>query len=297
MKRLAIIIAGFLLSGSLFAQTDSTNNQSDTVRVGNFVIIKKNKGNSSSSNDDNSNRRNVWNDWDRNFDLKIMRRPREKRNISTNWWIMDLGFANFRDQTNYAAAQASGYFRTLRPADGPVNENSFKLNNVKSSNVNIWIFMQKVNVVKHVVNLKYGLGLEMYNFRYDSRLSYRKDPTPFVYNDSISFSKNKLYAGYLTVPFMLNINTSPNSRRGFSFSAGMSAGYLIGSRNKQKSSERGKQKSPGDFNLNPFRVAAIGEVGLGPIRLYGTYSLNALHKDQTQLEQFPYAFGIRFSNW
>lgn len=208
MKRLAIVTAGILLSGSLMAQTDSTSNtqESDTVKVGNFIIIKKNKdGNSSNSN-------SVWKDWDRNFDIKIERRNRAKRNISTNWWIMDLGFTNFRDQTNYTAAQAGSYFRTFRPADGPVNENSFKLNNGKSTNVNIWFFMQKVNVVKHVVNLKYGLGLEMYNFRYDSRLSYRKDANPYVYNDSISFSKNKLYAGYLTVPFMININTSPNNK-------------------------------------------------------------------------------------
>ncbi|BFG70796.1 hypothetical protein KACHI17_16770 [Sediminibacterium sp. KACHI17] len=292
MKRLAIVVAGILLSGSLMAQTDSTTHsqESDTVKVGNFIIIKKNKDGNSSSN-------SVWKDWDRNFDIKIERRNRANRNVSTNWWIMDLGFTNYRDQTNYTAAQAGGYFRTLRPADGPVNENSFKLNTGKSTNVNIWFFMQKVNVIKHVVNLKYGLGLEMYNFRFDSRLSYRKDPNPYVYNDSISFSKNKLYAGYLTVPFMININTSPNNRRGFSISAGMSAGYLISSRNKQKSSERGKQKSPGDFNLEPFRVAAIGEVGLGPIRLYGSYSLNKLHKDITRVEQFPYAFGIRFSRW
>lgn len=299
MKRLAIFIAGTLLSSSLIAQTDTTGNNSDTVRVGNFVIIKKNKGNTdAASKDGNTERKNgVWRDWDKSFDLRITRRPRTKKNISTNWWILDLGFTNFRDQTDYTSAQAGSYFRTLRPADGPVNENSFKLNNMKSSNVNLWIFMQKVNVTKHVVNLKYGLGLEMYNFRYDSRISYRKDPSPYVYNDSISFSKNKLYAGYLTVPFMININTAPNNRRGFSFSGGVSAGYLIGSRNKQKSSERGKQKSPGDFNLQPFRLAAIGEVGLGPVRLYGSYSLNALHKESTRLEQFPYAFGIRFSNW
>jgi len=72
-----------------------------------------------------------------------------------------------------------------------------------------------LNVYKHVVNLKYGLGYEMYNFRYDSRISYRKDPIAYVYNDSISFSKNKLYVGYLTVPFMLNVNTTPDRRNGF----------------------------------------------------------------------------------
>ena len=292
MKQVVFVAAAMLLAVGVNAQSDSSSHASDTVKVGNFVIIKKNKDGNSGSSD-----KNVWRNWDKNFDLKIERRPHSRRNISTNWWIMDLGFTNFRDQTNYTAAQAGGYFKVLRAADGQVNQNSFKLNTGKSSNVNIWFFMQKVNVAKHVLNLKYGLGLEMYNFRYDTRLSYRKDPVPYVYNDSISFSKNKLYVGYLTVPFMLNINTTPNSRRGFSFSAGVSAGYLLSSRNKQKSAERGKQKSNGDFNLEPFRLAAIGEIGLGPVRLYGSYSLNRLHKEVTRVEQYPYAIGIRFSNW
>ncbi len=217
--------------------------------------------------------------------------------MRTNLFIFALRFANFSDQTNYTAAQSGSYFRVLRPADGPVNANSFKLNNVKSSNVNIWLFIQKLNVVKHVVNLKYGLGLEMYNFRYDSRLSYRRDPVPYVYNDSVSFSKNKLYVGYLTVPLMININPTPSKRRSFTMSAGMSAGYMLSNRNKQISAERGKQKNSGDFDLNPWRLAAVAELGLGPIRLYGSYSINRLHKEYTGLEQYPYAVGIRFSNW
>ena len=289
MKRLAYLLAIVWVAGTGFAQTDTTGKNTDTVRVGNFIIIKKNKDNSVSE-DDKSRRNN-------NFDFKIERRPRRRSNVSTNWWIMDIGFANMRDNTNYASAAAGSYFKTLRTADGPVTQNSYKLITGKSSNVNIWFFMQKLNVVKHVVNLKYGLGLEMYNFRYDTRLSFRKDPLPFVFNDSISFSKNKLYVEYLTVPFMLNFNTTPDSRRGLSFSGGVSAGYLLGSRNKQISGERGKQKYKGDFNFEPWRFAAIGEIGLGPVRLYGTYSLNRLQKDITRVEQYPYAVGIRFSHW
>lgn len=271
-----------------FAQADSTAKKTDTIKVGNFVIIKKK--NAGSISDDSEKKRG-------SLEYSIERRTRRRSNISTNWWIMDLGFANMRDQTDYAAAQAGGYFKTLRPADGPVTQNSYKLINGKSSNVNIWFFMQKVNLYKHVVNLKYGLGLEMYNFRYDTRLSYRKDPVPYVFNDSISFTKNKLYVEYLTVPVMLNINTTPDSRRGFSFSAGVSAGYLTNSRNKQVSGERGKEKIKGDFNFENWRVALIGEMGLGPVRLYGSYSLNRLQKDVTRVEQYPYTVGIRFSNW
>ncbi|NCI47754.1 outer membrane beta-barrel protein [Sediminibacterium soli] len=292
MKRVVFSAVLLLIAGTIFAQTDTTSRTSDTVRVGNFIIIKK-KGSNTDSDNDRVVTRNRGNDTE----YKVERRYRRGRNISTNWFIFDLGFTNMRDMTNYTAAASGGYFKTLNAAAGPVTENSYKLITGKSSNVNIWFFMQKLNVIKHVVNLKYGLGLEMYNFRYDTRLSYRNDPQPYVFNDSIGFSKNKLYVEYLTVPFMININTTPDSRRGLSISAGVSAGYLTNSRNKQVSSERGKQKYRGDFNFEPWRFAAIAEIGLGPVRLYGTYSLNRLQKDITRVEQYPYAVGVRFSNW
>lgn len=293
MKRLVCAAACLLVAGMGFAQTDTTSkNSSDTVKVGNFIIIKKkNNGSTSSTSEDNNNnnRRN-------SYEYRIERKPRRRSNISTNWWIVDLGFANMRDNTDYAYAQAGTFYK---PVIGrtPVDANSNKLITGKSSNVNIWLFMQKINLIKHVVNLKYGLGLEMYNFRYDNDISFRKDPAPYAFNDSISFTKNKLYVEYLTVPIMINFNTTPDSRRGFSFSAGVSAGYLTNSRNKQVSAERGKQKYRGDFNFEPWRVAAIGEVGLGPVRLYGSYSINRLQKDVTRVEQYPYTVGIRFSNW
>jgi hypothetical protein len=289
MKRLVIITAVLLITLTGFSQTDTTAKSTDTVKVGNFIIIKKNKSNTGPDITVKDNERSI--------EYKIERRSKRKSNISTNWWIFDLGFANYRDNTNYATAQAGPYLKVLRAADGAVNQNTTSLNTGKSSNFNLWFFMQKLNVVKHVVNLKYGLGLEMYNFRYDSGISFRKDPVPYAFNDSIGFSKNKLFVEYLTVPFMLNINTTPDSRRGLSFSAGVSAGYLISSRNKQISSERGKQKINGDFNLEPIRLAAIGEIGLGPVRLFGSYSLNKLQKDITHMEQYPYSIGVRFSNW
>ena len=285
MLSIAVVLLSAITS---FAQTDSTIKVTDTVKVGNFIIIKKNKNGESSSHE-NTN--------DVNINVKVERRPAKKQNISTNWWIFDVGFANLRDNTNYTSAQAGNYFKTFRPADGPVNQNSYRLNTGKTSNINIWIFMQKLNISKHVLNLKYGLGYEMYNIRYDTRLSYQKNPQPFVYNDSISFSKDKLFVGYLTIPMMVNINVTPDKKNGFSFSAGMSAGYLIDSRNKQISAERGKQKIYGNFEFEPWRIAAITEIGIGPVRLYGSYSLNRLQKEVTRVEQYPYAVGIRFSNW
>jgi len=283
MKRLVIAMAAMLLAGSGFAQTDTTQKATDTVRVGNFVIIKKNKPGSESNT---------------NFEIKFgSNRKKRNSNISTNWFIFDLGFANWRDQTNYTAAQSGSYFRQFRPQDGPVDKNSFSLRAGKTSNVNIWLFMQKLNISKHKLNLKYGLGLEMYNFRFEHNISFRNNPAPYVYNDSIDFSKNKLYVGYATVPLMINFTPNPDKRRAFNISAGVSAGYRISSRNKQISDERGKVKYRGDLGLEQWRVAAVGEIGLGPVRIYGSYGLTRLSKETTGLEQYPYAIGIRFSNW
>ena len=278
-----LLIAALLFASASFSQTDSLKEKVDTISSGNFVIIKKNKD-------------NILKDHSLNIRIDSpLHRKRRQSNISTNWWIMDLGFANVRDNTNYASAQSMGYFKTVNGS--AVSQNSFALNTGKTSNVNIWFFMQKLNVSQHVLNLKYGLGLEMYNFRYDHNLSYRNSPAPYVFNDTIGFTKNKLYVGYLTVPLMVNINATPHNKNGFSFSAGVSAGYLLGAHDKQISSERGKQKYHGELGLQPWRLAGIAELGIGPVRLYGSYSFNALHKESTGVDQFPYAVGIRFSKW
>jgi hypothetical protein len=298
MKHLNALAAMLLASTITFAQVDTTKKDAtvDTIKVGNFVIIKKNKTN---AQDSAYNSGRNGSKGKTNITINIgggNSSSKKKSNISTNWWIFDLGFANYRDQTNYPLAQAGGYLKHVG-SSAKVDANTNNLNTGKSSNFNIWFFMQKLNITQHKLNLKYGLGFEMYNFRYDHSLSYRNEPVPYAFDDTIGFTKNKLFVKYLTVPLMVNFNAKPEKKKGFSFSAGVSAGYLINSRNKQISAERGKVKTKGDFDLNPWRLAAIGEIGLGSVRLFGSYSFNALHKDVTQMEQYPYSVGVRFSNW
>lgn len=280
MKRIITLAAALLVAGASFAQTDSTGTRTDTIKVGKFIIIKKQK-----DNDQNNERRSTT--------VTIERRKQKPSNISTNWWIFDLGFANVHDKTVYGSTAANNYLHAL-PGQQPFSEDDLKLRTGKTSNVNIWIFMQRLNVTKGVLNLKYGVGLEMFNYRYENNISYHKNPA-YIFRDSVDFSKNKLYVGYVTVPFMLNVNTHPGHRGALSFSAGVSAGYRVGSHTKQISDERGKTKTRSDFDLEPFKLAYIGELGLGPVRLFGSYSMTRLHKNG--LEQYPYSIGVRFSNW
>ncbi|MEP6846583.1 MAG: outer membrane beta-barrel protein [Panacibacter sp.] len=296
MKRLIYSAAFLLLALQGFAQADTTKpNEPDTIKVGNFVIIKKDKPKNETDTLPQKKYSidiTIGEDDERGSSYRGNKNWHHS-NVSTNWLIFDLGFANWRDKTVYGSPEANAYLRDV-DGRGAFTSGDLDLRNAKSSNVNIWLFMQKLNLVSHVVNLKYGLGIELYNYRYTNNISYNKNPA-YIYRDTISFSKNKLAVDYVTVPLMLNIDPFPNRRRALSFSAGISAGYRYASRTKQISDERGKQKFKGDFDLDPWRIAYIAEAGLGPVRIYGSYSSNPLHNNG--LKQYPYAIGVRFSNW
>jgi hypothetical protein len=292
MKKTALGFIGILFAVTSLAQQDSVEIQkkNDTIRIGGMIILKK---------EDSTRRRHVT--------VTVgNRRKQRSSNVSTASWIVDLGFSNWDDKTNYASAAADHYI-VNRPGSPDLTENDFKLKTVKSVNVNIWFFMQRLNLIKHYVNLKYGLGLELNNYRFKTAVSLKEGGInpyltsqninhPFIFRDSINFSKNKLAADYVTVPFMLNLRTNPNySDKGLSFSAGVSVGYLYSSRNKQKSDERGKHKNRGDYDLEKWKFSYIAELGLGPAHLYGSYSPNSIF--EKGLNFMPYNIGIRLSNW
>jgi Outer membrane protein beta-barrel domain len=285
MKRLTLLLATAIICLSATAQEE----KKDTIRIGGMIIVKDGKKNG------------------KNKDFKVTKNnsPKKRSNISTNWWILDLGFSNYEDKTNYATA---GSYLVNRPGSPAIGKDDFKLRTGKSINVNIWVFMQRLNLIKHHVNLKYGLGVELNNYRYKSaaNLSYKEGGTipysggmqtsaPFIFRDSISFSKNKLAADYITVPMMLNFSSHASQKKGVSLSVGVSAGYLYAQRNKQKSNERGKWKNKGDYDLERFKLSYIAELGLGPMRLYGSYSPESMYEKSLDIR--PYTVGLRFSNW
>ncbi len=291
MKQLFTFLAAVIICLTATAQTDSTKKQkTDTIRIGGIIIVKNGK-----------------NKTDKEVNITMGRKSKERKqnaNVSTNWWIVDLGFANYTDNTNYAN---TGSYLVNKPGAPALNANDFKLRAGKSVNMNIWLFMQRLNLIKHYVNLKYGVGVELNNYRYKSAITYKEGGVipysggmqtnaPFIFRDSVSFTKNKLAADYVTVPLMLNFTSNPSSRKkGISISAGVSAGYLYGQRNKQKSSEGGKDKNRGDYDLNRFKMSYVAELGLGSIRFYGSYSPQSFYDHS--LDMKPYTFGLRFSNW
>lgn len=285
MKQLLFSLAGLLLVFSGMAQSDTSKPQSaDTIKVGNMIIIKKHDG-----KEEKTEKRKENKEEDGGVKVEIKKRKEYKKsNISTNWLIVDLGFSNVNDQTNYSAPATQAFF----PGG---TKDMMGLRNGKSFNVNVWFFMQRVNLIQHAVNLKYGLGLELNNYRYEKSIRYNTEPQVNISLDNIAYTKNKLAADYITMPVMLNFNLTPKRKKSYGFSAGVSAGYLYAARQKFKSDANGKEKNKNDFNLEPWKLSAVGELNLGVINLYGSYALNDLHKNG--LQQTPYNFGIRLSSW
>lgn len=306
-----------------FAQTDSTVKKSiDTIKVGNITILRTGNPDSIASFKSSKDTfkiggmvviisegldrglekirigsEDVRNSLESLKSLKTLAKKKPKK-YSTNWFVWDLGFAGYNDQTDYSSASAQNFLSPMMstnfPVTPPLTKNDFALRTTRVSNFNLWFFIQRMSLIKQVINLKYGLGIESNNYFYKTGIKYED----FKYETLVSRSpgtinKNKLVANYLTAPLMLNINTNPsNHRRGFQLSAGVSGGYLISARQKMHiDKERSKVKS--EFNLSPWKLSYIGELGLGAVRLYGSYAPRAMHQDG--VDQRPYTVGIRFS--
>ncbi|WP_423737068.1 outer membrane beta-barrel protein [Chitinophaga caseinilytica] len=285
----------------------------DTIQIKGLVIVKGR----------NAEGKNVF----RAYQDTGYARQKLKKNLHTRWLVFDVGFNNYRDESDYNGAAIvslhpannSGFLGSSyaspvyydksfdysgaalnsfapRMASQPLTPSEFKLIPGKSMNVNIWVIMQKLNLYKHKINLIYAAGLEMNNYRFARNISYVPGYPTTIIRDTVNFSKNKLFVEYLSVPLMLNYTANPaRPNRSFKMSMGVQGGYLLKARTKQISEERGKERLTDEFSLNKWRFALTGELGYGPVKLYSNFALTPLH--EYGLEQYPFSVGFRFNGF
>ncbi len=103
-------------------------------------------------------------------------------------------------------------------------------------------------------------------------------------------------ASYVNVPLILDFNTSKNQKRSFHIGFGAMGGLKLASKTKQFYENSGYEIEvyrKDDYNLNPFKVQAIAQIGYSWFNIYGTYNLTPLFESGKGPELYPFTVGLR----
>ena len=292
MNRLLTLIMALFLTIVVTAQEPAAVQlPNDTLKLGTLKIIKI-----------NGEVKKNWIDIIRYFDydaIKLKYTPKKiipNAELQTEWLAFDLGIAGYMDYTKYESIKA---FKEPQIGLPIITKRKVQPKN-GSSNVNIWVVQQKLNIYQYKYYLKYGLGFEMFNYYYAESVDFRNNENGFIALRQLdTYSKDKLYINYLTVPLILSRNYKVKNFQNINVAGGISFGYLLKARNKQISEALGKKKYDGDFNFSDYKMSGVFQIGVGDIKFYGTAAItNVIDNTLTKYQSFyPYTFGIRFSKF
>ncbi len=199
---------------------------------------------------------------------------RTQRNVQTRYLIFEMGVDILLPADDYIIG------------DGEVE--LFEQRYANSTNVNIYFFRQRVNLLQHHLNLEYGVGFNFHKIMFDNPVIMSRengvlqfDLAPLQEGDRIPV-KTRLMSNYLTIPLMLNFETNPsNTRKSFRLAAGVYGNTRLGSNFKQKFNNRNSDniKDRDNFNLSPFRWGIAGQIGYGAFNFYANYSMTDVFKE------------------
>ncbi len=151
----------------------------------------------------------------------------------------------------------------------------------KSFMYRIGAFRQRVPLDrKGIVNLMWGANFEMDNYEFSKPITLAKntDPLLITSDNTINYSKNRLYTSWAELPLMLHFETNPrNSTKSFRIGVGAQGGLMLGSLTDQcdKTTDK-KTVVESGFNLNKVRYGAQAQIGYGPVNFVAQYNISPL---------------------
>ena len=192
--------------------------------------------------------------------LRLDNSRSRKKNVETRYITFELGMDVWLPSEDYRIA-------------GNIDPMEQRLAN--STNVNLYIMRQRFNLIKHQLNLEYGVGLNFHKIMFDNPVVMVREEGEmrFEYRPDDGIRKSRLNSTYLTIPLLLNFESNPNqSRNSFRIAAGVYGSTRLGSNFKQKFSSK-NAKDRDSFSLSPFRWGFAGQIGYGPVNLFVNYSM------------------------
>jgi hypothetical protein len=151
------------------------------------------------------------------------------------------------------------------------------LNSTRCSMLGFTPIGKEAEIIKDRLRLAAGLGFQFESYAFDKNVRLTDEPYLQGVEDTIrDYRKNTLNANYLTLPVVIQFNTKRNLEKPLHIAVGVIAGYRIGSNMTYKWSEEGRRQRErlrNDYALEPYRLSAIAQVGIGNAMIWAQYDL------------------------
>jgi hypothetical protein len=268
MKTKIYTLAVLLSSAGVFAQERTP----DTTRVnmGKMEIILVDH--SKEEMDDNEDIDTV--------DAEPSDNDREK--YEAHWAGLDMGFGMNLNNAMGTSFDTNPYWE-----NDPARSMTWNLN----------ILEKKFAIAKQYVGITTGLGFSFTQMAFrDNYVLQHNSDTLFAVIDTLNdYSKNKLWANYLTVPLLIEFATNEDADKSFYLAAGVVGGVRLSSKIKREGEFDGKdfkQSVKGVYGLNSFKLDALVRFGYGDWGAFASYSLMPLFDTDKTVEVYPLTFGL-----
>ncbi|MBT6439986.1 MAG: outer membrane beta-barrel protein [Flavobacteriales bacterium] len=205
-------------------------------------------------------------------------------NENKHWAGFDMGVNGFLTPAGSLQPQAGYEF--------------LELNYAKSLCMNINILEKGFNIFNEYFKVVTGLGFEFNSYHFDNNTSLLSGQNVItgLSDSSKTFKTNKLNTTFINIPLLLAFNTDQNPDKAFHLTAGVVAGYRVGTKYKQKytlGNEDFSNSVRSNFNLTPYRLSARASVGYNNLNLYATYSLTEMFQNNEGPELHPFSIGLQ----
>ncbi|HRG58172.1 MAG TPA: DUF2807 domain-containing protein [Bacteroidia bacterium] len=275
-------------SGSISETSQEKANAKD-ISINSEIKIKTDGG-SASSNDTTrlsfGDRKIIIIDDEDDDKEKADKKVKKENEIKHIWAGVELGFSGYSNKM----------FNTTLPNGG-----AYALDYLRSNVVNINPFERNISLYKNYVAITTGLGFQFnrYMFENNTILFPLKDSIQTV-NTGIGYTKNMVKSSFLTLPLLLQFNTSKNHGKSFHFAVGGQVAVKLGSRSKQVYNVEGDKKRDvfkSAYNLNPFQYGLTARVGYGKVNVFANYNLSEVFKNGKGPELYPFQIGLTLIPW
>jgi hypothetical protein len=209
----------------------------------------------------------------------------EDKKFEAHWAGLDMGFMMLMNDQFKQDFGTSDYLK----------------NDIGHSMVwNMNVFEHKFAIAKEYLGITTGLGLSFtqvaFRDNYVIHVAQGNEGSDLVgIQDTVSnYTKNKLKATYLTVPLLLEFNSSADEEKSFYVAAGLVGGVKIASRYKRAYDDGKSMVSvqKGQFGLQTFRLDATVRMGYGNWGAFASYGLLPLFYTTANPQANPLIFGL-----